>query len=72
MTLRLFAGKVARVIGKTNRMRSLNAREKAMTRLSNAVKLVTVVFLATVILAAACSRANKDRNDSASGRSRRA
>ena len=41
-----------------------------MTRLSNAVKLVTVVFLATVIVAAACSRANKDRNDSASAATR--
>src|SRR5436309_2202044 len=37
---------------------------------SNAVKLLTVIFLATVIAAGACGRANKGGNESASAASR--
>src|SRR5436190_6093416 len=37
---------------------------------SNAVKLLTVIFLATVIAAAACGRANKSGNESASAAGR--
>src|SRR5205809_4316755 len=37
---------------------------------SNAVKLLTVIFLATVIAAAACGRANKGGNESASAAGR--
>src|SRR5207249_11605538 len=37
---------------------------------SNAVKLLTVIFLATVIAAGACGRANKGGNESASAAGR--
>src|SRR5258706_4279700 len=49
-------------------------RTKAMKPASRAVKLLTLVFLVTAIVAAACGRADKGRNDSASaaGRARAA
>ena len=37
---------------------------------SNAVKLLTVVFLAAIVVAAACSRSDKGRSDSASAATR--
>src|SRR6266542_2373039 len=37
-------------------------RTKAMKRASNAVQLLTIIFLATVIVAAACNRTDKGSN----------
>src|SRR5258707_2560462 len=45
-------------------------RTKAMKPASRAVKLLTLVFLVTGIVAAACGREDKGRNDSASAAGR--
>src|SRR6185295_2399005 len=45
-------------------------RARAMKLASNAIKLLTVLFLAAIVVAAACSRADKGGNQSASAAGR--